>query len=302
MAKFQDRISSVQHCYTIQSVLHTNQKVIVCPLPFHVHYNNTPSFSIYWQDGYQHFNCHGNCNLKGDVIDLMGYLKIPNYDYKNPRMVSRSLDLLENKFVPQIVIQPKIVKLKGSEWIDFVPPGAEVMAYARTRGLTPETLKKFNIGQSGNSMSIPTFHEKKLIGIKMRNIHARSKCGRFWAFEGSRAGIFNFDAVAYKSVPLLMVKGEIPVLLLDQYGITACAPTGGEGSWCEDWLLALEMNSPRIVVGDNDAPGRILGEKRASLLRAQLKFPPEQYQDIDKWILADRNAIEEIRAWLKEAE
>jgi len=301
MRKNQSRIDSIHHSYTIQSVLNTHRKVIVCPLPFHVHHNHTPSFSIYWQDGYQHFHCHGNCNLRGDVIDLMGYLKIRDYNPRNPNMVAKAMDLLENKFIPQIVIPPKVVKLKGSEWIDFVPPGTEVIEYARSRGLMPETLEKFNIGQSGFSMSIPCFHEKRLMGVKMRDIRTRDKARRYWQLEGSRAGIYNYDAVAYKTIPLVMVKGEIPVMLLDQYGIAACAPTGGEGSWEEGWLIALEMNAPRIVVGDNDGPGRKLGARRAELLKAKLVFPPERYKDIDEWLLHEPGGINIIQRWLDEA-
>jgi hypothetical protein len=50
------------------------------------------------------------------------------------------------------------------------------------------------------------------------------------------------------------------------------------------------------VIGDNDAPGMELGQKRAAFLHAELKFPPPAYKDVDQFILADMQlALETLR-------
>jgi hypothetical protein len=128
---------------------------------------------------------------------------------------------------------------------------------------------------------------------------------RFWAAKGSKKGLFNHDAVAYTSDPVLILKGEIPVMLCDQHGLLACAPTGGEGSYVGTYFEKLAFSCKRVVVGDNDKdPGvrqkmRAAAKRRAKSLHAELRFPPEDFKDIDQWMLADPNAVEVIRSWLE---
>jgi len=95
---FQDKINDARKLHDIHTVLGTNKKHMVCPLPMHQHSNNTPSFSIYWLKGQQWWMCHGFCNLSGDVIDLVGYLKIPGYDPSQKGMVSQAMTLLDEKY------------------------------------------------------------------------------------------------------------------------------------------------------------------------------------------------------------
>jgi hypothetical protein len=125
---------------------------------------------------------------------------------------------------------------------------------------------------------------------------------RFKSLKGSRQSLFNFDAVNLVTDPVLVLKGEIPVMLMDQLGYLSCAPTGGEGGWRENWRTALAL-ATKIVVGDNDAPGRELGPRRADLLVAELHYPPDPYKDIDEWVLGNKKkALEEIDRWIREAE
>jgi hypothetical protein len=174
--------------------------------------------------------------------------------------------------------------------------------YAAIRGLTRETLERFRVGQSGKYMAMPCFEAGLLRGIKMRNTDPSCDMDhRFFQLKGSRQGLFNFDRVKQALEPVLIVKGEIPCMLLDQLGFLACAPTGGEGGWQEEWRTALALSKKRIIVGDNDRPGVELGQKRAAFLHAELKFPPPAYKDIDQFILGDRVlALETIQRWLEE--
>ena len=291
----QDDIQEARRTHNIHDIIGTDKKSIVCPLPMHIHSNNTPSFSVFWWHGIQMFRCHGNCGLQGDVIDLVGFMRIPGYEPHNPENIRRALKLLDDKYEKVALPPIKRARLSGDEWLDFVPPGPEVIEYARTRGLTPETLRKFRIGQSKLWMTIPSFEEGRLIGIKMRNTEQTGL--RFMAMKGSHQALFNFDSVFLKSEPVLLVKGEIPCMLLDQYGFLACAPTGGEGGWKENWRVALAL-AKVIVVGDNDETGRTMAERRASFLNGEVRYPPPEYKDIDEWILADPKAVDIIKLWL----
>lgn len=297
------KIDQARAQYDIRSILGLDgsKRKIVCPLPTHRHHENTPSFSIFDRDGVQLWKCHGSCNTEGDVVDLVGYLRVPGYNKRDPSHVIRALSLIEERWEPGVVVHEKEVRLVGDEWRHFQPMTAEVLEYAQKRGLIYETVVKFRLGSWQQFMTMPNFEEGKLMGIKLRRIEAGEP--RFFSLKGSRLGLFNFDAVNLAMKPVLIVKGEIPCMLLDQLGFLACAPTGGEGSWYknERWKVALAL-APKIIVGDNDEAGRKLGSRRSELLGGKLVFPPEQWKDIDAWILADREgAMTQISHWIAEA-
>ena len=130
------KIREARTLYDMRSVLGLvdNKRVIVCPLPQHAHHNNTPSFSIYMDGAVQKFACHGSCGLKGDVIDLVGYLKVPDYDCNNGEHVKRALTLLEAGYkIAPVRAQPKAPAISNTAYQDFLPAGAEVIEYARSR-------------------------------------------------------------------------------------------------------------------------------------------------------------------------
>lgn len=305
-------LRDVRRIYDMYDVLgldgHTDK--IVCPLPQHPHHNYTPSFHIYSavdSDGHttQRFQCHGACGLFGDVIDLVGYMHIPGYNGNNPEHVRDAVGLLsahEPVSVPKV--RARKAALPQNKWREYLPPGPEVITYARKRGLHENTLKHFKVGQYKHYMSMPVFEEGLLKAIKFRSTLPDAKL-RFWAEKGSAKALFNYDAVAYKEFPILFLKGEIPVMLMHQLGFMACAPVNGEASnLLEEWANILAFSRRIVVVGDNDPNPRTrknMQEKarqRAEILRADLRFPPEQYKDIDEWVLDDPSAVEEIWRWL----
>lgn len=282
----------------------------VCPLPGHVHHNNTPSFSIYrGENGYDRFMCHGNCGASGDVVDLVGFMSIPGYDSKRRDHVLRAAELLQGGYEAKI-IDPvtEYDKIDPGLWREYLPADEPTIQYATSRGIINH--EKFKIGTMLNFMTMPYFEDGELIGVKMRNILKEFpeewkdwRKIRFMSAKGSKAGIFNIDAVAYSLEPLLIVKAEIPAVMLSEYGFLACAPTWGENDTVEHsrigyWKTKFAVSRNVIVVGDNDVPGRRAAKVRADALHATAKFPPEQYKDIDEWVLADSKALLEIERWL----
>lgn len=302
--------------YSMYDVLeldgHTDK--IVCPLPQHNHSHNTPSFRIFTaDDNTERFQCFGTCGLEGDVIDLAGYMWVDGYDGKDRTKVKEAVLYLSSNASPVSI--PKVTIPRGGlapgAWRDYWPPSQEVIDYARTRGLHENTLKHFLIGQHKHFMVIPAIEEGVLKALKLRNTWPKEMCTeedfdhmRFAAVKGSRSALFNYDAVAYTQRPLLFLKGEIPVMLMHQFNILSCSTTHGEAGKIVDWLPLFTFSKKVIVVGDNDENFQTRTKmqeqaaRRAELLKAELKFPPERYKDVDAWVLADYSAIEEIRAWL----
>ncbi|MCB2146537.1 MAG: hypothetical protein KQI81_08690 [Deltaproteobacteria bacterium] len=297
------RIDDACRTHSIRSILglDSNKRVIVCPLPMHIHSNNTGSFSIMVKsDGKEYFKCHGNCGHEGDAVDLVGYLRVPGYNDKDPKHIEAALELLEQRYtyeMPDLQWHANRVTLSGHEWKEYVPPGERVIAYAKSRGIEPKTLEHFNIGQDRYLMAIPTFEDHKLMGIKFRNTTENGL--RYFAKKGSMSGLFNYDEVAYTTEPVLIVKGEIAAMVLYQYGFKVCAPTTGERNDRDRWFTALALSYKRVVIGDNDKTGKKYGVKRAEHFKADLQFPISEYKDVDEWILNDPGAVKTIESWLK---
>ena len=289
-----------------------DKKVIVCPLPGHHHSNYTPSFHIFiGQDGVQKFQCHGNCQQRGDVIDLVGFLNVPGYDPHNRKHVRMAMDwLVDYRPTFQSWPAPSRVGLAPNLWRDYIPPSRAVSRYAFSRGLRHKTLEKFKIGSNGLAMAIPVFEEGVLRSIKFRNIVPQKDNDpnylRYWSEKGSTSAMLNYDEVKFTTDPFLLVKGEIPVMLLDQYGITACCVTSGEAGALDRWKDVLIFSQNAVVVGDNDKHPLVrermqrYARSRAEQINGTVQFPPTQYKDIDEYILADPNAITVIRSWLGE--
>lgn len=301
-------IDDLKRQYSVSSLLGISgdKRLIVCPLPDHNHHSNTPSFSIYYgEDGFERFICHGNCGARGDVVDLMGYLKIPGYDPTRDEDVIATFPLFHDREPEIIVPQPpsysKETTLPPALWKKFLPPGEDVIAYAASRGLSRETLERFGVGQSGMAMVIPTFQEGILVNIKYRNLGDGL---RYWNEKGSVKSLFNYDAIAWTTEPILITKGHIPTMLMSQHGISSCCCTAGENASMDLWYPQLSLASKRVYVGDNDRDLKVrkvmqdAAQKRGAELSADVKFPPEQYKDLDEWVLADVNALDIIRGWL----
>lgn len=309
------KIRDMQKLYDIYSVLgiDSSRKVIVCPLPMHSHQNNTPSFSIFNRpDGSQYFRCHGSCGREGDVVDITGYMRISGYDPKNNDHVKRAITLLQSgfKISPPVERKVRVSGLPYDTIKSMALPDKDVLAYAETRGLTEKTLTWFTVRQyeagGRKYMAIPTFHFGTLMGIKMRNINARGHKDRFLFHPGSSSGLFNYASVFSNSAPVLIVKAEIPAMLLTQNGINTCAPSGSENVIREELFRPVAWAVRRVVVKDNDPDPEVRvkmdkwARTRANAFKAELQAPPDDVKDIDEWVLRDgEKALDTIRGWLR---
>jgi hypothetical protein len=98
-----------------------------------------------------------------------------------------------------------------------------------------------------------------------------------------------------------VVKGEIAAMVLHQRGLLACAPTGGESMRLTDEIKRALSFADCVVIGDNDRDPAVrketsrLAYERSKELNAKLFFPPEEYKDVDEWVLNDPFAIDELR-------
>ena len=184
--------------------------------------------------------------------------------------------------------------------------------YILGRGILERQIYEFNLGSlrpwveedygfknPKKWMAIPTYHGETLMGVKLRNI---GRGLRYMSFPGSKKGLWGFNDVNMTDKTVFIVKGEIAAIVMRRFGFLSCAPTGGESGRIDEIRNALVL-SKNIVIGDNDrnkktrAEMRKHAENRALLLNADLKFPPEQYKDVDEWLLEDPCAKDIIEKW-----
>jgi len=287
----------------------------LCPIPFHVHTNNTHSFSVFQGEDRQRFKCHGNCGAYGDVIDFIGFMEIANYDPMDSTQRSLALAYLRNGRTPT---PPKYRQAKAKPFLpqflyeNFFPLTQNVREYLIMRGLSNELIEKFKFGSAvklvnnrpvkgkvENLLSIPTFELGTLMGIKLRVLN--NPKFRYFSVTGSRSSFWGYDDVYHTTEPVLVTKGEICAAVMRQAGFLSAAPTGGEGQKASfDRIKDALIFTRSIYVADNDETGYEYGPIRAALLNARLKYPPKRYKDWDEWYLDEpEEAVGETRLWIE---
>jgi len=229
---------------------------------------------------------------------------INGYEPQNGLHVLEARDMLEGEFEICLPDPPQKKLLpRPNAWLDYHPPEQQAINFAIKRGLTQREIEKFKFGQNKSYLAMPTFEYNTLKGIKFRNMGQTGL--RFFSMKGSIHGLFNHDAVAYTPEPLAIVKGEIPVAVLDRFGILACAPDSGEMSSIAPWKHIFALAKKIIVIGDLDPDPRTRTrivqktKERAETVGGEVHFPPEGF-DIDGWILSDpENVIPIIKGWME---
>ena len=287
----------------------------ICPMPFHIHSNNTPSFSIYQGEDRQRFKCHGNCGAYGDVIDFVGYMEIPGYNPLDKTQRSLALSYLRNgrqPTPPKYKVAKKKPFLPQFLYEKFFPLAQNVREYLIMRGLSDELIEEFKFGSAStivdnrpvkksveNILSIPTFELGTLMGIKLRSLH--DPRFRYFSITGSRSSFWGYDDVYHTTEPVLVTKGELCAAVMRQAGFLSAAPTGGESQRASfDRIKDALVLTRAIYVSDNDETGYEYGPIRAALLNARLKYPPKKYKDWDEWYLNEpEEAIGETRQWIQ---
>lgn len=171
--------------------------------------------------------------------------------------------------------------------------------FLRDRGIYYETALRFLIGRDRNWLTIPSIVNGKCIAIKKRWIGKPPPGVLTYIFEkGSRGrSLFNWDRFRSRKHwhHFLMTKAPLDILLLDQLGIPAIGPLGGEGVWNDEWTPHLDCVECLVNVGDNDSEGRVYAERRQKRLNGNSRLaylpigkdPTEAYLsgvDLHDWV------------------
>lgn len=165
----------------------------------------------------------------------------------------------------------------------------QIQDLAKQLGLSEAVLETSGIGWSEEhrSYSFPMKDgELNIIGIRLR----RKADGFKWAVKGSRNGLFFPESFSLLDPPtrVLICEGPTDRAALDDMGFDAIArPFCRGGVEHLRQLFRKLKDTRRIVVGDNDGPGRD-GVKALAEVLAPCKviFPPSKFKDARQWLNA----------------
>lgn len=233
-----------------------------CPFK-HLHENqtdNTPSFTVNLDKGvYYCQTCHskGNAhtlykhlyNLTSEQawFELGDALKIERPNSSKPARPEIDTDLVSE-------YHQALMKLTG--------PIRQVLR--ERRGLTDETLVRFQLGWDGERITIPIYDEFNTL-VNFRRYKWNSKDDQWKVLNyvdehGNTYGevrIFGIENLVNDDIEeVVWCEGEMDRIIAEQYGFPAACPTSGAGTWKPEWIRYFRNKKRVYIVQDNDEAGR----------------------------------------------
>jgi len=213
------------------------------PCPFHA--DHDPSLCI-TPDG-QHYKCFG-CGASGDALTWLQERHNLTFQeaYQQLNGGTRMTTLSAKKPTPPPVShEPPSPAWQERTWAIVTEgvaalgsdTGTRARAWLNERGLTDDTLHRWQIGFSTDGILIPCQVEDALWGVKIR----RPVKPKYISVPGSKTALFGTLALQGHST-LVLCEGEFDAMLLHQQAgdlIDVLSPTGGVGQDLTPWLSYL---------------------------------------------------------------
>lgn len=221
-----------------------------CP-NIYAHKNNDRDPSMSWDPNALQFYCFG-CGMK---IDLYGYYR-EHLNYTHQEVVRELLgeetdykktEIQKNrdKFVEEIKKVTSITK--------------ECINYIKLRGITEQTIKKFNLGTYEGYIAFPYYKYSTLIGYKIRKPKKDPGKPKMKSITGSKPYLYNIQNVE-EGTELIICEGEFDTMIIDQCGYTNVVSVGAGANslstLVEQAREFLDKFEILIIVSDNDDAGQ----------------------------------------------
>lgn len=278
-----------------------------CPFP--PHEDSSPSFTINPSTGV--FYCHA-CKATGSPFDFV--MRRENVDFPTAFDRVRQFAGLqdggdENRpEIPEDLVASKHQQLIGAQQrMDWLH---------EARGLSKETIRRFEIGWDGSRYWIPVRDEhRRLVNVRKYQPDAKNpkyKIINHTIGKGDEKTGYGKMRLYPLPVPpefVVIAEGEWDTMLAIQHGFPAITSTAGAGHFSPTWR-PLFMGKHVVIAGDNDEAGR----EGALSIAAQLcdvaasvrilRWPPivENREDITDWFVKNGQGAAEFQALIDAAE
>lgn len=137
-----------------------------------------------------------------------------------------------------------------------------VVEYLKSRKLTEETIKAFNVKTKDGAAAFPYYREGVLVNVKYMALK-RDERGKkkMWSEEGAEPTLFNRDNILGNE--LTICEGEIDCMSLVQFGIEAVSVPMGAGNfeWVDrEWEFINLFRKINICFDQDDAGQKAVNE------------------------------------------
>jgi len=232
----------------------------LCPF----HDDKEASFSVNKTSGL--WKCF-TCGIDGNIFQFVQKLENVNFEEAVRIVADFSKFLLKsNDYEKRPLIDPKLPKkylenlLKAKKVLDWIQ---------EKKGLTLDTIGKYEIGWDGRRNTIPIYDEKRI--LKNIRLYNQKKKPKFSSFktknhtygEGRICGVD--EILSRPDETIALVAGEWDKLLASQHGFLAVTGTVGEATFKAEWKQFFSGRDV-IVIYDMDAEGKRGADNAAKAL------------------------------------
>lgn len=162
------------------------------------------------------------------------------------------------------------------------------ITYLHERGISDETIARFELGYKPGHISIPYYRDGILTGIKLRRLNTDEHGLKYVAVKGSVCGLFHHGSV--------LVEGEFKAMTLCQDGIESCSAPAGMMVASRAGLFT----DVRFYVRDNDAAGFAAAARAVRIIPQLVVLSvPGNVKSVDDLKLRDTKEYERWIAWMR---
>lgn len=225
-----------------------------CPICEDPASSKTPSASYNFLEGV--FTCFSQCGGMS-VPALVNMLK-QGGDFEQKEKSASNVRHIDD--APSNAAAGKLPsEQRLEEFVDTLLASREKLRVMREkRGLTKETIEKFQIGWDGQRYTIPVRNRKKeLVNVRRYNPNAKQGKDKMksWAIGGGSRRLFLPDILDHSDT-VIITEGEMDAIIGRQHDLPTLSHTAGASAWDERWNEEFEGKIVYICYDCDDAGRR----------------------------------------------
>lgn len=221
-----------------------------CPNGF-AHRNGDKNPSMSWDPNALQFYCFG-CGMK---IDLYGYYR-EHLNYSHQEIVRELLG-------EEIDYKKTSIQKNRDTFVNEIkkvgPITKECTDYINLRGITDETITRFNLGTYEGHIAFPYYRYEAIVGYKIRKPFKNPGNPKMRSITGSKPFLYNIQNIDIENSELIICEGEFDAMVIDQCGYQNVVSVGAGANslktLIEQSKEILDKFQILIIVSDNDEAG-----------------------------------------------